>query len=107
MRAPFLVVVHVNGVRVRLMSPQVAVVTVNWNGWRNTLDCLAALRRTRDVSWRLIIVDNASTDGSAEKLSGLGEDVVLIRSDRNRGWTGGNNLGVEYALREGFGHIFL
>jgi GT2 family glycosyltransferase len=84
-----------------------AVVTVNWNGWRHTLNCLSALKLSAGVEWRLFIVDNGSTDGSPERLSGLGENVTLICSPRNGGWTGGNNLGVQQALREGFEHILL
>jgi len=85
----------------------VAVVTVNWNGWRHTLGCLEALRLTRGAHWRLLIVDNGSSDDSLAHLSDLGDDVTLIRSAVNGGWTGGNNLGVAHALREGFDYIFL
>lgn len=85
----------------------VAVTTVNWNGWRHTLECLAALRRSRGVDWHLIIVDNASTDESAAHLSDLGDDVTTIWSTTNGGWTGGSNLGVEYALEAGYEHILL
>lgn len=85
----------------------VAVVTVNWNGWRDTLTCLAALRRTRGVAWHLIIVDNGSTDESPSRLSDLGDDVTTILTATNGGWTGGNNLGVAYALRSGYEHLLL
>lgn len=91
----------------RAQAGEVAVVTVNWNGWRLTLECLAALRRSRGVAWRLIIVDNASTDESVEALSALGDDVILIKAPSNGGWTGGNNLGVAHALELGFEHILL
>ncbi|WP_309646290.1 glycosyltransferase, partial [Phenylobacterium sp.] len=72
----------------------VAVVTVNWNGWRDTLACLAALRGSRGAAWRLIIVDNASTDDSRSHLSDLGDDVTTLWAPTNGGWTGGNNIGV-------------
>jgi len=88
-------------------EPRIAVVVVNWNGWRNTLACLDALRGTQGAAWRLIIIDNASTDESIARLSNLGEDVVLIPAGRNGGWTGGNNLGVRYALRSGFDYVML
>jgi len=91
----------------RASIPGVAVVTINWNGWRNTLACLAALRATRGVAWRLIIVDNASTDESASHLVDLGDDVTTIWSPVNGGWTGGNNLGVAHALAAGYEHVLI
>ena len=85
----------------------IAVVVVNWNSWRLTLDCLAALRRSVGASWCLFIVDNCSTDGSTERLSGLGDDVVLLQSPINGGWTGGNNLGVKAALEAQYEWLFI
>lgn len=79
----------------------VGVVTVNWNGWRMTLECLAALRQSEGADWRLYVVDNASGDDSRERLRGMGHDAVLIESPVNGGWTGGNNLGLAAALAAG------
>lgn len=89
------------------MNNDIAVVTVNWNGWRMTLDCLASLRTSQGVRWRLFIVDNASSDASVFFLGDLGADAELVRSAENGGWTGGNNLGVQRALAEGYDRIFL
>lgn len=86
---------------------RIAVITINWNGWANTLECLAALRSSRQPGWHLYIVDNASTDDSVERLAGLGDDVTLIRSPVNGGWTGGNNLGIEGALAAGYDWLFI
>ena len=85
----------------------VAVVTINWNGWRDTLRCLTALRNTDGVDWHLIIVDNGSTDGSLQHLRGLGSDVTLIETGVNGGWTGGNNVGVRSAMQRGYPYFFL
>lgn len=84
----------------------VAVITVNWNRPALTLACLDALRRTTGAAWRLFVVDNASTDDSVERLSGLGDDVTLIRSAVNGGWSGGNNLAARAALAAGCDRLF-
>ncbi len=89
------------------LNDTIAVVTINWNGWRHTLDCLAALQGSEGAAWRLYIVDNASTDDSLERLSGLPENVTLIASAVNAGWAGGNNIGVRRALQDGHRQIFL
>ena len=85
----------------------IAVVTVNWNRWDLTLRCLEALRRSKGAAWRLVIVDNGSTDDSLQHLRGRGDDAILIESPINGGWTGGNNLGVRAALAAGYRHIFV
>ena len=88
-------------------AKRIAVVTINWNGWANTRECLAALREGRQADWHLFIVDNASTDDSVERLTGLGDDVTLIVSPINGGWTGGNNLGITRALEAGYDWLFI
>ena len=59
------------------------------------------------AQWHAFIVDNASTDESIDKLSNLGDDVTLIQSPMNSGWTGGNNQGLKEALRAGFKYFFI
>jgi GT2 family glycosyltransferase len=48
-------------------QPRLAVVIVNWNGWRDTVECLEALLRSK-VMPRVIVIDNGSEDGSVERL---------------------------------------
>ena len=90
-----------------ILENTIAVVTINWNGWANTLDCLAALRASERAAWHLFIVDNASSDDSLAHLADLGDDVTLIASPVNGGWTGGNNLGVTTALSAGYDWLFI
>ena len=85
----------------------IAVVTINWNGWANTLECLAALRASVGTKWHLYVVDNASTDDSLARLADLGDDATLIASPVNGGWTGGNNVGVKAALAGGHEWLFI
>jgi GT2 family glycosyltransferase len=92
---------------VKSRPAQIAVITVNWNGWRNSLACLKALRTSVGPDWHLFLIDNASQDDSLTYLSDLGADVTLIRSPTNGGWTGGNNIGVQRALEVGHEFLFL
>jgi GT2 family glycosyltransferase len=85
----------------------VAVVTINWNGWRHTLACLSALRASVGADWHLFIVDNGSTDDSVARLRDLGPDTTLIEAGANLGWTGGNNLGLRHVLDQDLEHIFI
>lgn len=85
----------------------VAIIVVNWNTPDLVLECLAALRKSKDVHWHLYLVDNASTDGSASRLCNLGPDVTFMQSPTNGGWTGGNNFGIRRALEDGYDRLFM
>jgi GT2 family glycosyltransferase len=85
----------------------IGIVIVNWNRWRLTEACVAALRSSVNVKFRCYVVDNASTDGSGDQLATLGSDVTLIRHHVNAGWAGGNNIGIARALGDGHDFILL
>lgn len=71
----------------------VGVVVVNWNGWHNTLRSYQSLASCDYKNWTLVIVDNASTDGSAQMIEENIPEAILIRSPTNLGFAGGCNLG--------------
>jgi GT2 family glycosyltransferase len=48
--------------------PAVFVIVLNWNGWRDTVECLESLFRLDYPDYRIIVVDNGSTDGSVEHI---------------------------------------
>ena len=73
--------------------PLVSVVTVNHNGWAFLVGLLESLRRQTYRHFEVVVVDNASSDGSPEKLRELYPWVRVLKSPANRGFVGGNNLG--------------
>jgi N-acetylglucosaminyl-diphospho-decaprenol L-rhamnosyltransferase len=73
-----------------------SIVVLNWNV-RDLLDrCLASLRSDR-YTLEIIVVDNASQDGSVALVRAKYPQVTLIANTENRGFTGGNNQGMEAA----------
>ena len=85
------------------LSPQNTVaVVLNYNGREHTLACLRALAAMEDKPGRVIVVDNASTDGSPEALEawlpGCGLNAALLRLPENNGYAAGNNAGLRLAL---------
>lgn len=138
--------------------PGVAIVILNWNGWRDTIECLESLQKITYPIFQVVVVDNGSTDGSPERITAWargevsvqsrfldydasskpvhvqrydrliaiaegGKDInreetesvalssgrrlVLIQTGENLGFSGGNNVGIRYALRKGFPYILL
>lgn len=89
------------------MNPTVAIILVNWNGLMFTKQCLNSLRTLQYRSVQVIVVDNASSDGSAEILKKEYPEVVIIHAGSNLGFAGGNNLGFQYAFQHGFSYIMM
>ena len=73
----------------------VLVVIVNFNGGALIAHCLESLSRQTCRNFRTIVVDNASTDGSADDLESAFPGVSVIRSDKNLGFAAGNNLAIQ------------
>lgn len=63
-----------------------------------TRQCLTSLQNQNIRQFQIIVVDDGSTDGTAEMIGSEFPDVVLLRGDGNLWWTGAINKGVEYAL---------
>jgi len=53
--------------------PLVAICILNWNGWRDTIECLESVRRLEYPNYVAVVVDNGSSDGSAEKIKAWAE----------------------------------
>ena len=53
--------------------PKVAIIILNWNGWKDTIECLESVFRNTYPNYQVIVVDNGSTDGSIEKIQSWAE----------------------------------
>ncbi len=53
--------------------PKVAIIILNWNGWRDTIECLESVFRIDYPNYQVIVVDNASTDNSVERIKAWAE----------------------------------
>lgn len=139
----------------RETKPRVFVIILNWNGWKDTIECLESLQQLDYPNFRMIVVDNGSSDDSWDRirawtdgrevvqsphisyrqdtkpvavtlydkveaeaggttageavLSGTSSErvVTLIQSGANRGFAGGCNIGVRYALKHGAEYLWL
>jgi GT2 family glycosyltransferase len=74
---------------------KVRVVVVSWDGAHLLPDCLASLfAQTITADLEVVVVDNASNDGTAEMLAERYPKVIVVRSDSNLGFAGGADLGL-------------
>jgi hypothetical protein len=76
--------------RVRL-----SIVIVSWNGWRDLERCLQSIECAKLPSFEVLVIDNASSDGSAENLRRYFPNVRVHENSRNVGHTRGVNQGLQ------------
>lgn len=86
------------------MTPLLSIVTVNYNGLNDTLELIESLKIIDSISFELIVIDNSSKVNEGEIIKTKYPQVITIRSEKNLGFSGGNNLGIKEAKGD---YIFL
>ncbi|MFU8773934.1 MAG: glycosyltransferase family 2 protein [Anaerolineales bacterium] len=90
------------------MSTSLYIVIVNWNLKEDTLACVHSLIKSGAETDHIIVVDNASTDGSVQALrKTFGSSLPIIEAGENLGFAAGNNLGIQEAIDSGADWILL
>ena len=84
----------------------VAAVVLSWNRREDTLACLRSLASAEPAP-RVIVVDNASTDGTSEAVRREFPAVELIENPENLGFAEGNDVGIRRALAQGADHVLV
>lgn len=82
------------------MRTKADIIVVNWNGREDTLRLIDAVSPQLEATARLIIVDNASNDGSVAAFRAATPDATIVQLRENRGFTGGIAAGAEAATGE-------
>ena len=78
-----------------MTPPQVSAILVNYNAGRELARALRSIAEELvDQRWEAVVVDNASSDGSAEVVAGFAPHVRLVRNDENVGFARGVNQGL-------------
>ena len=79
-------------------EPSIVIIVLNWNGFSNTAECLQSLRGLDYRNVTTVLVDNGSDNDEGRRLAGLFPEVHLIANSHNRGFAGGNNDGIQWAM---------
>ena len=88
-------------------TKSVGVVILNWNGGELTGRCIESLERSDYPDRLIIVIDNGSTDGSAERLARDFPEVALLRNEKNLGFARGSNQGIRWAMEQGFDYALI
>jgi GT2 family glycosyltransferase len=86
--------------------PKVSIIILNWNGLKDTVECLESLKKISYPNYEIIIVDNASIGDDVNVLKKkYGSYIHIITNDRNYGFPEGCNFGARYALSKGTDYL--
>jgi len=88
-------------------GPIVGVIVLNWNSYEDVAQCLDSLQRLDYKNIEIVVVDNGSTDGSGCQIDDEYSEVEVLSSDRNRGFSSGNNIGIQRLRDRGADYIWL
>lgn len=86
-------------------SPLVYIIIVTWNSREQLEYCLPSVDKTDYPNYKVLVIDNNSEDYTVNFLRKNFPDVELIQNTKNRGYAGGNNDGIKYALVQGAKYI--
>jgi hypothetical protein len=90
-----------------MTQPYVIAVILNTNRRTDTLACLASLAESDYANLSVLVLDNASADGSAEAIATDFPAVQVLPLKKNLGYAGNNNVGIAAALAQGADWVFV
>ena len=87
---------------------KVSIILVNYNGFSDTVECIESIKKNTYSNYELIVVDNGSTEKpTTSDLNAIKETSIFIPLEKNIGFSGGNNVGIRYAIEHGSDYVLL
>ena len=84
-----------------MKNPKVSIIILNWNGWKDTIECINSINKISYPNYEIIVVDNASYEEDIKILKNRYKNKIrLIVNDKNYGFAKGNNIAIKQVLRE-------
>lgn len=86
-----------------MKNPKVAVVVLNYKGWQDSITCIESLLKQTYKHLHIVLIENGSGDDSATQLRKLKDPrLTYIEEPVNHGFTGGVNIGIQWAIDRGY-----
>lgn len=86
---------------------KVFVIVINWNDIDSTLKCVDSLFKSTYPEFQVVVIDNGSEQDPGDILTTKYPEIIYIRNDENKGFTGANNQGMELAIQNGAEFVWL
>ncbi|HSX03971.1 MAG TPA: glycosyltransferase family 2 protein [Rhabdochlamydiaceae bacterium] len=89
------------------MPPKIFIIILNWNGKKDTLECLSSVEKINYQNFEVVVVDNGSSDDSVSVIKTAFPQITLLETGKNLGYAEGNNVGIRYAMDSGADFLFI
>ena len=86
---------------------KVTAILLNFNGYKDTINCIKSLYNLNYEDLNIVVVDNASTDGSVNYINSAFPDMPIIINEKNWGYSKGFNIGIKKALELNTDYILI
>ena len=86
---------------------KILIVLLNWNGKKDTLECLTSLQKVDYPHFTTVVVDNGSKDDSVSCIRAAFPNIPIFETKENLGFAGGNNVAIAWGLKKDFDWILL
>lgn len=88
-------------------QPLVYIILVNWNGLKDTLECLHSIKKVVYKKYKIVVIDNGSASDQLRTLKIRYPEIHTIRNNSNLGYCKANNQGIKYAINNYAKYILL
>ena len=82
-------------------NSKIAIIIVNWKQYQLTKLCLYSLQKIKYDNYQIILIDNESNPKELKKIKNQFDKIITFPNQKNLGFTGANNIGIEYAIKAG------
>ncbi|MEW5761125.1 MAG: glycosyltransferase family 2 protein [Candidatus Thermoplasmatota archaeon] len=89
------------------MEKKVGIVIPNWNGKKDTIECINSLKKMEYKNYKILVIDNCSSNGSVAYIKEKHPDVSLTELRENIGFGCGCNLGISHLINEGIEYFLI
>ncbi len=89
------------------MNSNYLIILLNYNNSEDTIDCINSLKNSEINDSNILVIENCSSDDSFERLKENFPGVKIIHSEKNLGFTGGNNVGIKHAFENNYDYAIV
>ena len=89
------------------MNLNFLIILLNYNNWPDTTECIMSLKASEVSDANILIIENYSSNDSYKRLSEKFPFIKILRTNKNLGFTGGNNIGIKYAIENNYDYAIL
>jgi len=88
-------------------APKIISIILNTNRKVDTLACIQSIEDNQYPGMQILVLDNASTDGSVEEINTIFPHITILKLEENKGYAGNNNIGLTYAIKQNPDWVFV